>query len=104
MPAAGRPSPVEGWLDTVYAAAADILDVCPADLPALYKAVYSLCELADMQRRTGRLDRPPIEVHVAALRPLSQPGQDLKAAAPVLVGLEALLAREAGKTRLPDAG
>jgi len=102
--AAGQPPSTVAWLDAVYAAAGDILDVCPAELPALYKAVHGLCELADMQRRAGRLDAPPIQVHIAALRPLSQPGQDLKAAAPVLAGLDALLAREAAKTVLPDAG
>ena len=97
--AAARPLAAEAWLD-----AAQIIDVCPAELPALYRAAYSLCDLSDQQRRVGRVDRPPIDVHVAALRPLSQPGQDLLTAAPVLTGLEALLARETAKTRLPDAG
>ncbi|HYE47774.1 MAG TPA: hypothetical protein VEA44_18550 [Caulobacter sp.] len=87
----------EAWLDSVYGAAADIIDVCPAELPGLYKAVHGLCELSDLQRRAGRLDRPPVEVHIAALRPLSQPGQDPAAMAPILAGLEALLAREAAR-------
>lgn len=102
--AGGRPVDGEVWLEGVYNATADIIDVCPAELPALYKALYSLCELVDIQRRAGRVDVPPVAVHIAALRPLSTPGQDPQNAAPVLMGLEALLAREAAKTVLPDAG
>jgi hypothetical protein len=84
----------ETWLEGVYRASAGVIDICPPDLPALGKAAWSLCDLADRQRRTGRIDAPPIAVHVAAIRSLGQPGLDPKTAAPLLLGLEALLARE----------
>ena len=88
----------ETWLDDIYRASAAIIDICPPDLPAVAKAAWSLCDLADRQRRTGRLDAPPIAVHVAAVRTLCQPGIDAKSAAPLLMGLEALLTRETARS------
>lgn len=87
----------ETWLDRVYEGASGVIDICPPDMPALAKAAWSLCDLADRQRRTGRLDLPPIAVHVAAIRSLSQPGLDAQSAAPLLMGLEALRARESAR-------
>lgn len=86
----------ETWLDDIYRASAAIIDICPPDLPAVAKAAWSLCDLADRQRRTGT-DAPPIAVHVAAVRTLCQPGMDFTTAAPLLAGLEALLAREVAR-------
>lgn len=94
--AAGDPW-AETWLDDIYRASAAIIDICPPDLPAVAKAAWSLCDLADRQRRTGRLDAPPIAVHVAAVRTLCQPGMDTTTAAPLLRGLEALLTRETAR-------
>lgn len=94
--AAGDPRG-ETWLDDLYRASAAIIDICPPDLPAVAKAAWSLCDLADRQRKTGRIDAPPIAVHVAAVRTLCHPGLDAKAAAPLLKGLEALLARETAR-------
>ena len=86
----------ETWLDDVYRASAAIIDICPPDLPAVAKAAWSLCDLVDHQRRTG-VDAPPIAVHVAAVRTLCHPGMDATTAAPLLTGLEALLAREVAR-------
>ena len=98
----------ETWLDQVYETAAGVIDICPPDMPVLAKAAWSLCDLADLQRRIGHIDLPPIVVHVAAIRTLSQPGLDAQSAAPLLMGLEALRARETARgsenPRLPDAG
>lgn len=94
--AAGDPW-AETWLDDIYRASAAIIDICPPDLPAVAKAAWSLCDLADRQRKTGKADVPPVAVHVAAVRTLCQPGLDAKAARPLLLGLEALLAREVAR-------
>lgn len=85
------------WLDAAYRAAADLIDVCPPELPALHRAVYGLCDLADRQRRAGRFEKAPIAIHIAALRPLSRPDLDAAASSEVLAGLAALLARETGR-------
>ena len=87
----------ETWLDDIYRASAAIIDICPPDLPAVAKAAWSLCDLADRQRKTGKADAPPIAVHVAAVRTLCQPGLDANSAKPLLLGLEALLAREVAR-------
>lgn len=89
--------PGEAWLNEIYAASAAVIDVCPPDLQGLGKAAWSLCDLTDRQRRTGRAEVPPIAVHVAAIRTLSQDDLDARTAAPLLMGLEALLAREVAK-------
>jgi hypothetical protein len=88
----GAPSP--DWLEAVYLAASTIIDVCPPELPGLHKAVYSLCDLTDRQIRSGRLEREPIAVHIAALRPLSQSDQAPEAVSAILDGLAALQARD----------
>lgn len=86
----------DAWLEGVYRASSCIIDVCPPDLPALGKAAWSLCDLTDRQRQAGRLEVPPVAVHVSAIRSLSG-DLDVQAAAPLLLGLEALLAREIAK-------
>ncbi|MDB5468713.1 MAG: hypothetical protein JWR84_273 [Caulobacter sp.] len=86
----------ETWLEDIYSTSSVIIDVCPPDLPALGKAAWSLCDLSDRQRKTGRIEVPPIAVHVNAIRTLSS-DLDPQLAAPLLMGLEALLAREVAK-------
>ncbi len=89
--------PLSGtWLEGVYKTASAIIDICPPDRPLLGKAAWSLCDLSDRQRRNGRIDLPPIAIHVNAIRTLSG-DIDPVAAAPLLMGLEALLAREVAK-------
>lgn len=87
----------EAWLEAVYRASSNIIDICPPDLPLLGKAAWSLCDLTDRQRKSGRLEVPPVAVHVSAIRTLSG-DLDPQAAAPLLMGLEALLAREVAKS------
>jgi hypothetical protein len=86
----------EAWLEAIYKTSSAIIDICPPDLPSLGKAAWSLCDLTDRQRRNGRLEVAPIAVHVNAIRTLSG-DLDPPAAAPLLMGLEALLAREVAK-------
>lgn len=97
LEAAMAEPPGADWLETVYSTSSAIIDICPPDLPALGKAAWSLCDLTDRQRKSGRLEVAPIAVHVAAIRTLSQDGLDAHKAAPLLMGLEALLARETAK-------
>jgi hypothetical protein len=87
----------DAWLEGVYRASSCIIDVCPPDLPALGKAAWSLCDLTDRQRQAGRRELAPIAVHVDVIRKLSG-DLDAQAAAPLLMGLEALLAREVAKS------
>lgn len=87
----------ESWLEAIYRASSAIIDICPPDLPLLGKAAWSLCDLTDRQRRYGRLEAAPIAVHIKAIRTLGQTGLDPQAAAPLLLGLEALLSREVAK-------
>ncbi|MDO9338722.1 MAG: hypothetical protein Q7T61_20210 [Caulobacter sp.] len=87
----------DAWLEAIYSTSSVIIDVCPPDLTALGKAAWSLCDLTDRQRKNDRLEVPPIAVHVAAIRTLSQDNLAPEAAAPLLAGLEALLAREVAK-------
>jgi hypothetical protein len=94
---AATPPGQAGWLEGIYRAAADIIDVCPPELTGLYAAAYSLCELADLQRRAGRCETPPVQVHINALRLLRQPGQPEAVTSQVLAGLESLLARETAR-------
>lgn len=91
--AADSPAGAE-WLDRVYAAARDIIEVCPAEAPALHRAAYSLCDLVDLQQRLGRPDAPPVAVHVRAIRLLAAPDVSDAVAAPVLEGLRAVLERQ----------
>lgn len=97
LDAAFAQPPGEAWLEGVYRGSSNIIDVCPPDLPALGKAAWNLCDLTDRQRQSGRLERAPIAVHVEAIRKLSG-DMDAAAAAPLLMGLEALLAREVAKS------
>lgn len=93
------------WLDQVYSAASAVLDVCPPDLLGMAKAAFSLCELTDLQRRNGRNEPAPVEVHVQSVRLLAQPGLPEAAIGPILEGLDRLLTREAAQNSpLPDAG
>ncbi|WGM40399.1 hypothetical protein [Caulobacter sp. NIBR1757] len=86
----------DAWLEAIYSTSSAIIDICPPDLQALGKAAWSLCDLTDRQRKNGRLEVPAIAVHVNVIRTLSG-DSDPRAAAPLLMGLEALLAREVAK-------
>ncbi len=86
---------VGAWLGRIYTLTASLLDVAgPFGLQAMCSASYSLCDLVDRQIRARRCDAPPIQVHVASLRLLSQPEPAPGAHQQVLDGLEALLIRE----------
>lgn len=76
-----------------YALSSSLLDVAgPFGLEDMCKGAYSLCELVDRQRRAGRCDLAPVQVHVSALRLLRQLSAPAESRRQVLEGLEVLLA------------
>jgi hypothetical protein len=84
-----------GWPDRVYAAARDVIEICPPEAAALHRAAYSLCDLIDLQLRLGRSDAPSVAVHVQAIRLLAAPDVSDAVATPILDGLRAVLERQA---------
>jgi len=83
------------WQDEIYALASSLMDVSgPFGLEDMCAGAFSLCELTDRQKRGGRCELPPVQVHVAALRLLKQLEEPKEARKQVLMGLERLLARE----------
>lgn len=86
---------VRDWQDEIYALASSLMDISgPFGLEDMCAGAFSLCELTDRQKRAGRCELPPIEVHVAALRLLRQLEEPRESRKQVLLGLEKLLARE----------
>ncbi len=84
------------WLEEIYRLAADVLKgVGPFGLADLARASFSLSELADRFRESGRCELAPVQVHVQALRLLLASGEQLPAAAreEILKGLDRVLAR-----------
>lgn len=85
-------TPAEGeetaWLERIYGLAYGLLELAgPFGLEDMCAAAYSLCALADGQKRQGRLNPEPIRVHVAALRLLTQNGEGEETRKAVLKGL-----------------
>lgn len=92
--------PLEGlepfWLDEIYRAGGGLLDVAgPFGMEDMCAVAYSLCELADRQKRVGRCDPATVRIHVSALRLLSRPDQPKEARQAVLDGLSRLVERAA---------
>ena len=82
------------WLEEVYRLAAEVLKgVGPFDLDDLARASFSLSELADRFRESGRCELAPIQVHVQSLR-LLLANDTLPAAAraEIINGLDRVLA------------
>jgi hypothetical protein len=79
----------------VYDRAAALLDMAGFfDTGPLYKAAFSLCELADRLIETGAWNWPSITVHVRALRLiLADDCRDTEQAGLILEGLSAILRR-----------
>lgn len=91
---ARAPEDATAWLDRVYALSSSLLDVAgPFGLADMCKAAYSLCDLADRQKRAGLCEAAPVQVHVASLKLLRQLDQPPAARALILAGLEKLLVR-----------
>lgn len=82
------------WLERVYFLATRISDTAgPFGYEDLCAAAFSLCELADRQRRGRALDLPPIRVHAGALRLLLAGDQPPAARKAVLAGLAQVVER-----------
>lgn len=78
----------EAWLDRVYFVATRVSDTAgPFGFEDMCAAAFSLCELADRQKRSRSLDLPPLKVHAAALRLLFSNDQPAGAGKAVLAGL-----------------
>jgi hypothetical protein len=82
------------WLEDIYRLAADVLKgVGPFGLEDMAKASFSLSELADRFRESGRCELAPIQVHVQSLRLLLANGLPAAAREEILKGLDGDLAR-----------
>jgi hypothetical protein len=76
------------WLERIYGLAYGLLELAgPFGLEDMCAAAYSLCALADGQRRQRRLNAEPIRLHVAALRLLTRDGESDETRKEVLAGL-----------------
>ena len=77
--------------------------VGPFGLEDMATASFSLSELADRFRESGRCELAPVQVHVQSLRLLLATGEQLPAAAraEILKGLDGVLAR-APRARVED--
>ncbi len=87
---------MDAWLDEIYRHAADVLKgVGPFGLDDMAKAAFSLSEITDRFRESGRCELASIQVHVQALRLLLSSGEALPPVArqEILKGLDAVLAR-----------
>jgi hypothetical protein len=84
-----RTGPTPEETDTLYGLGNDVLEVAGVfDMLALGKAAFSLCDLMDRSRASGRWSQPALEVHLnglVALRALA--GQDDVVTEQVLEGL-----------------
>lgn len=89
--AAQKPGSEQG----VYDQAAALLDMAGFfDTGPLYKAAFSLCELADRRLDAGAWNWPSIAVHVQALRLiLADDCRETEQAAVILDGLSTILRR-----------
>ena len=89
------PTDEGAWLDEVYRLASCVLDsVGPFEMEDVSNAAFSLCDLADRLRSSGRNDQASIQVHVRALRLLLQlPKDAVDGRREVLDGLERVVAR-----------
>lgn len=85
---------LQAWLERIYFLATRISDTAgPFGYEDLCAAAFSLCELADRQRRGQGLDLPPLKVHAAALRLLVSGDQPPAARKAVLAGLSQVVDR-----------
>ncbi len=91
-PAAAADS--EAWLEKVYFLATRISDTAgPFGFEDMCAAAFSLCELADRQKRSCSLELPPLKVHAASLRLLFAEDQPPAARKAVLAGLAQVVER-----------